>query len=232
MSANRVAVQRTFASSAFGVRPRALRLSMATARPVTAFTSTTGSLNSMSPILVRTAAVTTPVQTSATTDIGDVKNGPLAKAGQNLIAVYQALGPGGTGSLSPSLAARMEISGSSVGVNVRGTDLNATVATMTALGMQIRHRRVHRYGRGTPADQPARQRGAVVAGGLDQPDYDAADAMIGHSKSGGWVSVVLDATHRSNRSVDRAERFENFSTTRGGLGVKDDAGPPAADDGV
>jgi hypothetical protein len=84
------------------------------------------------------AQISAAPQASASTDIGDVKNGPLAKAGQDLIAVYQAFGPSGTGHLTSSGGASVEVVGSSVGVQVRTSgDVNALVATLTGMGMQV-----------------------------------------------------------------------------------------------
>jgi hypothetical protein len=85
------------------------------------------------------AQTSSSAQASAATDIGDVKNGPLAKAGQDLIAIYQAYGPSGSGHLTSSGGASVEVVGSSVGVQVRTSgDVNALVATLRSMGMQIR----------------------------------------------------------------------------------------------
>jgi hypothetical protein len=78
-------------------------------------------------------------QTSAATEIGDVKNGPMAKAGPDLIAIYQAFGPSGSGNLPAGSATSILREGTSVGVDIRSSgDVNALAATMTGLGMQIR----------------------------------------------------------------------------------------------
>ncbi|SIO58980.1 hypothetical protein SAMN05444166_5882 [Singulisphaera sp. GP187] len=83
-----------------------------------------------------------PLQIPATTDIGDVKNGPLAKAGQSLIGVYQDyqqyMEAGGNGPFASPLGANVMIEGTSVGVMIRGADWNALQTTLVELGMQIR----------------------------------------------------------------------------------------------
>jgi hypothetical protein len=82
--------------------------------------------------------VSAPAQTSAATDMGDVKNGPMAKAGPDLIAIYQAFGPSGSGNLPAGGATSILRVGNSVGVDIRASgDVNALTATLTGLGMQI-----------------------------------------------------------------------------------------------
>lgn len=82
--------------------------------------------------------VTASAQTSAASEIGDVKNGPMAKAGPDLIAIYQAFGPSGSGNLPAGSASSITKVGDSVGVSVRSSgDVNALAATMTGMGMQI-----------------------------------------------------------------------------------------------
>jgi len=92
----------------------------------------TGGLNAVNP--------TNPVP-SATTDIGDAKNGPLAKAGQDLITIYQEFqASGGSSTFVSSKAGLIVIQGSNVGVvvNWNGTgDFNAFVTELTDLGMQV-----------------------------------------------------------------------------------------------
>jgi hypothetical protein len=85
------------------------------------------------------AQTSSSAQASTATEIGDVKNGPLAKAGPDLIAIYQAFGPSGSGHLTSSAGASIEVVGDSVGVQVRTSgDVNALVATLSNMGMQIR----------------------------------------------------------------------------------------------
>ena len=85
-----------------------------------------------------------PSFTPTSGDPADVKNGPLAKAGQDLITVYleyqRFQQNGGSGTFSSSLEGRIRIKGDSVGIDVRpadGQDLSAFVAHMSGLGMQI-----------------------------------------------------------------------------------------------
>jgi hypothetical protein len=82
-----------------------------------------------------TAPAASPV---GTTNPGDVQNGPLAKAGQDLIALYQQFQAGGTTSTSTGNGA-IRIVGTSVGVDIRsaGGDFNSLVAAMTSLGMKV-----------------------------------------------------------------------------------------------
>lgn len=89
--------------------------------------------------------MSTPPTTSATTtDVGDIQNGPLAKAGQDLITIYQEFvqfeNNGGTGGFVSSKASFVVIKGTNVGVDVHWNgsgDFNAYVASLTNLGMQI-----------------------------------------------------------------------------------------------
>jgi hypothetical protein len=65
-----------------------------------------------------------------------MKSGPLAKANQTLVAIYESFMA--NGSVSPSLAAIVHVSGSSVGVDVRGTgNVSALSAALTSLGMKV-----------------------------------------------------------------------------------------------
>lgn len=117
--------------------------SLATTTPnasdYTAFTTySSGSVFSSSGAVMETAtaAATTPV------DVDDVKNGPLAKAGQDLIEVYNQFTNSGGGddfALTGQLADRIRIQGSSVGVDVGAGPGNMVnmVATLEALGMQV-----------------------------------------------------------------------------------------------
>jgi hypothetical protein len=85
--------------------------------------------------------VSYPQQPPSTGDMGDVKNGPLAKAGQSLIGVYldyqEYVQAGGSGPFSSKRAANVLIDGTNVGVDIRGADLNDLVTTLSHLGMQI-----------------------------------------------------------------------------------------------
>jgi hypothetical protein len=117
--------------------------SMATTTPnapdYTAFTTfSSGSAFSSSGAVMgsTTSATTTPV------DIDEVKNGPLAKAGQDLIEVYNQFTNSGGGddfALTGPLAERIRIQGNSVGVDVSAGPGNmvSMVSTLEALGMQV-----------------------------------------------------------------------------------------------
>jgi hypothetical protein len=75
-----------------------------------------------------------------TTNLADVQNGPMANAGQDLIAVYQAsLGSSGTSNLASQFST-IQFQGSSVGIN---TNWNGTgsfgdyITALKNLGMQV-----------------------------------------------------------------------------------------------
>ena len=90
---------------------------------------------SISPTGTSTASATTPV------DINDVKNGPLAKAGQTLIEVYNQYqnANGGEFVLTGNLANIVRIRGDSVGVDVGAAPSNMinVASTLKALGMDV-----------------------------------------------------------------------------------------------
>jgi len=89
--------------------------------------------------LVSPSAVTTPSVTSPSPS--DIKNGPLAKAGQDLITIYQEFQQQGDATFTSSKAGLIEIQGTNVGVDVHmaaGIDFNAFVSGLTKLGMQVR----------------------------------------------------------------------------------------------
>lgn len=102
---------------------------ISTAPSTSSITSSQGAANNA-------AATGTPV------DVSDIKNGPMAKAGQNLIAVYTQFESAGAPSdftLTGSLANMIRIQGDSVGVDIGTAPSNVTSlsSTLTALGMQI-----------------------------------------------------------------------------------------------
>jgi hypothetical protein len=85
---------------------------------------------------ITASGATTPV------DINEIKNGPLAKAGQDLIEVYnqyQNSGGGDDFTLDGRLAEIIRIQGNSVGVDVGATPGNMVNvrSTLEALGMQV-----------------------------------------------------------------------------------------------
>jgi hypothetical protein len=94
------------------------------------------------PSVAAPATVTAPTPTSPTssTNVGDIQNGPLAKAGQQLTTIYQEyLQFGGSGTFTSSLSGIIEISGTNVGVDVHsgGGDFGAFVSELTSLGMKV-----------------------------------------------------------------------------------------------
>jgi hypothetical protein len=85
---------------------------------------------------IRPTVVTTTTHASTTTDVGDIQNGPLAKAGQQLIALYQQFQQ--NGSVTPAQARLLMISGSSVGVDIRVSgDVNTASTQLTGMGMKV-----------------------------------------------------------------------------------------------
>jgi len=93
-----------------------------------------------------TVTTTTTVAPSATTtatptapDANQIKNGPLAKAGQTLITLYNQVQSGGVESAKAILGDQVDIQGSSVRVSVQatGANLSSVAASMGQLGMQI-----------------------------------------------------------------------------------------------
>jgi len=96
--------------------------------------------NTVPPLTDPTNSVTTGATTPG--DPSDVKNGPLAKAGQDLITVYtqfEAAGESDDFTLTGPLASIIRIQGNTVGVDV-GTapsNISAMTSTLTGLGMQI-----------------------------------------------------------------------------------------------
>jgi hypothetical protein len=84
---------------------------------------------------------TTITQSSTTPSLSDIKNGSLAKAGQDLITIYQEFQQqGGKAPFTSSKSGLVKIQGTSVGVDIQsaGGDFNSFVSAMTTLGMQVR----------------------------------------------------------------------------------------------
>ena len=79
-------------------------------------------------------------RSATTSDPGDIENGPLAKAGQDLITIYEEFEQqGGSSTFTSSEAGLVRIVGTSVGVDVHSTggSFANLVSAMTALGMQV-----------------------------------------------------------------------------------------------
>jgi hypothetical protein len=73
-------------------------------------------------------------------DIGDAQNGPLAKAGVNLITIYEEYqAQAGNKTFTSSLAGIVRIEGTSVGIDAHmaGGSFSGYVSALTALGMQV-----------------------------------------------------------------------------------------------
>jgi hypothetical protein len=86
-----------------------------------------------------TAPVTSDTPT-VSPSVTDLKSGPLAKAGQDLITVYEEFQhQGGGSSFTSSEAARIQIQGTSVGIDAvsTGGNFDAFVSALTSLGMQV-----------------------------------------------------------------------------------------------
>jgi hypothetical protein len=77
---------------------------------------------------------------AANSNPADIQNGPLAKAGQDLITIYEEFEQqGGSATFTSSEAGVVKIVGTSVGVDVHssGGSFANLVSAMTALGMQV-----------------------------------------------------------------------------------------------
>jgi len=89
------------------------------------------------PTVNNTSLLSEPATTS---DPGNIQNGPLAKAGQDLITIYEDFqNQGGSATFTSSEKGVVRIVGTSVGVDVHsaGGNFDSLVSAMTALGMQV-----------------------------------------------------------------------------------------------
>jgi len=83
--------------------------------------------------------VVSPTVSTGNTDVGDVKNGPLAKAGARLIALYQSFVNSG-GQETSARAGSIQVVGNQVRVDIRGTtSVGALASTLSSMGMQVEH---------------------------------------------------------------------------------------------
>jgi len=85
-------------------------------------------------------SATTSTSTGTGTDVGNIKTGPLAKAGQNLATLYQDFtAQGGSASFTSSESALLEIQGTKVKIDAHaaGGDFNGYVSMLSSLGMQV-----------------------------------------------------------------------------------------------
>jgi len=83
-------------------------------------------------------AAATPAAT--TTDIGNIKNGPLAKAGQDLFTIYQEfVNQGSSATFTSSKAGVIRFQGTSVGIDAHwaGGNFLSYVTALTDLGMKV-----------------------------------------------------------------------------------------------
>jgi hypothetical protein len=85
-----------------------------------------------------------PAWRATSADVGDVKNGPLAKAGQTLIAIYMQYAnyvkehAGSDAGFTSSFSTLVSIRGNRVGVDVRGFgNFSTFVTSLSSAGMQI-----------------------------------------------------------------------------------------------
>lgn len=103
----------------------------------------TTQVSNTNPTSTSTSATTSAQTTSATsTNVGDVKNGPLAKAGQDLITLYTdyqgSVQSGSSGTFTSRETAIIQVVGNQVRVDIRGSvDVNTLASTMSSLGMQV-----------------------------------------------------------------------------------------------
>jgi len=126
------------------VASHAQSVSSTVTRTAQAAPMTTAPVNRPLNVIVSTPMTNTNTTATTTTtaatnnDIADVKNGPLAKAGQNLIALYLDFQKAGGGSFTSSQTALIDVVGNQVRVDIRGAgDVNSLVSTLSGAGMQV-----------------------------------------------------------------------------------------------
>jgi len=141
-----MATQRAAASRASSFRPaNTFGSSIAAARAsrVGSVTPThpanSSGLRGTGPILAPTSPTNVTRSAATNNDIGDVKNGPLAKAGQELIKLYQDFQQfGGGGTFRSTHAPTIQVVGNSVKLDVRGPgNVNSLVSALANLGFQV-----------------------------------------------------------------------------------------------
>ena len=121
-----------------------------TSSPVITNTNTgteisTATADSMgAPIEKSVASSTTPAFTATSTDVSDAQNGPLAKGGTALVALYQDyesyISGGGSSTSFNTSVGNIEVSGGMVGVDLSASgDLATYESDVQALGMTIQH---------------------------------------------------------------------------------------------
>lgn len=143
--------QRTVASrpTAFAAASRVARFNasrFAFAPGAASRLSSTSAVVPRAGIVPRPAGTVTLLPSSSTNvtsaasngDIGDVKNGPLAKAGQDLIKLYQDFLQFNGGTFRSTHAPNIQVVGTSVRVDIRGPgNVNSLASALANLGMQV-----------------------------------------------------------------------------------------------
>ena len=120
--------------------------------PTTTTSATVSTSASTSVSSTSSAAITSavpgssmPTFTSSSSDVSDVTNGPLAKAGQTLISVYEAYesyinGGGSASSFTSTSTPQVEIVNGEVGVDLsEAGDMDTYIGEVTSLGMTVQH---------------------------------------------------------------------------------------------
>jgi len=116
-------------------------LSASTGAGTPVMRSASGARSAIVPGQSTAATSATTTTTTTTPTIEEIKNGPLAKAGQVLITVYDEYKAQGAGSTFTSSQANLiDIEGTSVGVDIKsiGGDFNAFVSKLTGMGLKVR----------------------------------------------------------------------------------------------
>jgi len=114
-----------------------------TAAATAATTASPAPTSAASPTVTPAVVPSTSTNTTGTgtgTDIGDIKNGPLAKAGQDLATLYKDFtSQGSSATFTSSETALVVVQGTKVKIDAHSAigDVNAYAATLTGLGMQV-----------------------------------------------------------------------------------------------
>jgi len=126
-----VVVVASHAQSVSSTATHAAQTAPATAAPV----------NRSPNVIMSTPATQTNTAAATTTtnnNIADVKNGPMAKAGQSLISLYLDSQKASGGSFTSSQTALIDVVGNQVRIDVRGSgDVSSLTSALTGAGMQV-----------------------------------------------------------------------------------------------
>jgi hypothetical protein len=101
---------------------------------------TTGDTVTAAAAIPFSPTTTAPTTTTTATNVGDTQNGPLAKAGNDLITIYQEFeDQGGSSTFTSSKAGVIRIQGGNVDVdiNTAGSNFSQFVSMLTSLGLQV-----------------------------------------------------------------------------------------------